>query len=406
MKVTGKQSAQQALAGIRVLDLTQILAGPYCTMLLGDLGADVIKVERPGEGDETHRMGPMIQGGESGSFLMVNRNKRSLALNLKAEEGRRLFLKLAQTADVIVENNRPGKVKELGIDYDTIRAVNPGIIYCSVSGFGQTGPYAHRGGFDIIAQAMTGIMSVTGEEGRPPVKTGIAITDLVAALTALYAILAALIARTHTGEGQFVETSLFEAGLALCVWEAATYFGTSAVPGPLGASHRLAAPYQAFRAQDKFMIVGAASQRTWIKFCEAVERPEWTTDERFQTNADRMRHKEILTELIESHLQSQCASYWLQRLEQFGVPCGPINTFAESLTDPHVEARQMVMDMHHPTVGNFKVLRMGAQLYGTPAREPVPAPLLGQHTREILTEMGLADQQIDHCLAAGVISQS
>ncbi|MDA8335412.1 MAG: CoA transferase [Peptococcaceae bacterium] len=375
------------LEGVRILDLTQILAGPLCTMFLGDLGADVIKIERYPDGDDVRRMIPVIQG-ESGPFLMVNRNKRSVVLDIKSNEGHDIFLELARTADIIVENFRPGVTKQLGIDYDTLKVRNPRLIYCSISAFGQNGPYSQQGGFDIATQAMTGIMSVTGERETPPVKVGIAITDAAAGLTAVYAILAAIIARSHSGLGQYVETSLFDAGLALCVWEAAWYFYAGEVPGPLGSAHRLSAPYQAVRTKDRYIIVAAANQKTWEKFCLAVGKADWLSDSRFLTNSDRMSNKSALIDLIEEHLVTANSDHWLKILQDFGVPCAPILDFGQSLTDLHTLSRNMVLTMNHPALGVIRSLGNPVKFSDYTTALNHHPPVLGEHTNEVLAEMG------------------
>jgi crotonobetainyl-CoA:carnitine CoA-transferase CaiB-like acyl-CoA transferase len=393
------------LEGIRVLDMTQIMAGPYCTMVLGDLGADVTKIERIPGGDDTRRMGPFVNG-ESASFMMINRNKKSVTLNLKDEKGKKIFLDLAKQADIIVENYKPGVVKSLGIDYEVVEGINPGIIYCSISGYGQTGPYSNRGGFDIMAQGMSGLMSMTGEPGGRPVKAGIAMNDISAGVTALYSILAAYIHRLRTGKGQYIDVSLVESGLAWSVWESAAFFGAGIVPTATGSRHRLNAPYQAYRTKDGYVLVGGANQRNWEKFCMGVvEKPEWMEDERFKTTTDRVNHVDELEQLIEEVLIHETTAYWVERLEQFAVPGGPIYTYDQTLSDPHILARNMVEEFEHPVAGRMKTLGIPAKLSKTPGQIRTPAPLYGQHTEEVLKqELNYTDEEIQRMREHGIIS--
>ncbi|MEW9670095.1 CaiB/BaiF CoA transferase family protein [Ammoniphilus sp. 3BR4] len=392
------------LEGMKVLDMTQVMAGPYCTMVLGDLGAEVIKIERIPGGDDTRRMGPFVNG-ESACFMMINRNKKSVTLNLKEEAGKRIFMELAQKADVIIENYRPGVVKSLGIDYEAVSAVNPGIIYCSISGYGQTGPYSHKGGFDIMAQGMSGLMSMTGEPGGRPVKAGIAMNDISAGVTALYSVLAAYIHKQKTGEGQFVDVSLVESGLAWSVWESAAYFGEGTVPQKTGSRHRVSAPYQAYRSRDGYVLVGGANQRNWEKFCmNVVEKPEWIEDPRFREPKDRIRHVDELEACIEEVLIKETTQYWVDLLEKAGVAGGPINTYDQALADPHILARGMVQEFEHPIAGRMKTLGIPAKMSRTPGQIRKPAPLLGQNTDEILSlELGLSEEEIRQLREAKII---
>ena len=393
----------QPLKGYKVIDLTQALAGPYCSMVLADLGADVLKVERPKKGDDARHMGPPFIEGESAAFLAVNRNKKSISLNLQSEEGVDVFKRLTQEADVIIENFRPGVVDRLGIDYESIKELNEKIIYCSISGFGQTGSYKNKGGFDIIAQAFSGIMSVTGEEGRPPVKAGIALTDSVAGITAVYGILAALLQREKTGEGQYLETSLVESALAICTWESAYYFATKQVPKPLGSSHRIAAPYQAFQTKDGYIIIGAANQNLWEVLTKVLNQPDLLKDERFSTNANRVANKVVLREILESELKKNPSKYWLEKFDEAGIPSGPINTFDKILEDPYMEERKMVIEMNHPKSGTVKSLGNPIKFSSFTEVASRPAPLLGEHTEEILLELGFSKEKIKKMQVNGII---
>jgi crotonobetainyl-CoA:carnitine CoA-transferase CaiB-like acyl-CoA transferase len=377
------------LSGIRVLDISQVMAGPYCCMLLGDMGADVIKVEPPGVGDQTRRaMGARLKGEDSYGFLQLNRNKRSLELNLKVAAGQEVLRRLVESADVLVENGRPGTAKRLGIDFDTLHDINPRLVYASISGFGQNGPWAQRPGFDMIAQAMSGVMSVTGHAGQPPVRNSISVADLGSAMMALYAILSALIGRMRSGRGQFIDASLFDAALGLSIWEASDYWGTGVVPGPIGSANRMSVPYQAVRAQDGYFIVGAANQKLWMRFCEILERPDLATDVRFKDNSSRLSNRVALIEEIEKTLVQRSVDHWVDRLLAAGIPAGPINTYAEALSSEHARARELVMHVEHPVEGPLKLLGFPVKLHGTPQQLRRPPPLLGQHTNEILSELG------------------
>ena len=384
-----------ALTGMRVLDLTQVMAGPFCCQLLGDLGADVVKVEPPGVGDQSRRsMGFSMKGEDTAAYLAVNRNKRSVELNLKHDASRAAFHRLAETADVVVENFRPGVTKRLGVDYETLRERNAGLIYASISGFGQTGPYAMRPGFDLIAQGMSGVMSVTGEPGGDPVKCGIPIGDLSAGLFCAVGILSAYVARARTGEGQYIDTSLVEGALALSIWESAELWATGNVPQAFGSAHRLTAPYQALRTKDGHVTVGGNNTRLWTRLCEAVGRPELVDDERFATNADRMANRAELAAELESALAARTTAEWVEALLEAGVPAGPINDYAQVFDDPHIRAREMVVEMEHPVEGTIKGLGIPVKLSGTPGSIRRAAPLLGEHTEEVLAEAGLSAEEI------------
>jgi formyl-CoA transferase len=392
---------KQALSGIKVLDFTQVMAGPFCTMLLGDLGADVIKVEPP-EGDATRKMAGSL-GTESPGYWAVNRNKRGMVLNLKDPRGQEIARALAARADVVVENYRPGVMEAFGLGYADLRVINPALIYASISGFGHTGPYAQKGGFDLVAQGMSGLMSVTGELGAPPAKCGVPITDLGAGLFALQAILAAYIHRLRTGEGQYIDTSLLEAGIALSVWESTQYFSTNEVPEPLGSAHRMFAPYQAIRCADGYITLGAANQRTWERFAQAIGRPDLVSHPDYADNTRRLANRRQLIREIEALTSTRPRSYWLALLDKAGVPCGPLLNYAEVFADPHVQERGMVQEIHHPVGGRVRMLGPAVKLSETPARLSRPSPLYGEHTAEVLREIGYTDRGIEELAKAGVV---
>jgi len=369
---------------MKVVDLTQVMAGPFCTMLLADFGADVIKVEPPGGGDQTrHSWGRSGKGDDGPAFFALNRNKRSVVLDLRTEDGLASFWQLVADADVLVENYRPGVTARLGIDYEAVAAVNPGIIYASISGFGQTGPYANRPGYDLIAQGMSGVMSVTGHPDAPPAKAGVPVADLGSGLFCAYGIAAAYVHKLQTGEGQRIETSLFEAALGLTVWEATEYWASGEVPARTGSSHRMSAPYQAFRTRDGWMTIGANNQRLWGFLCAALGVPELESDERFATNPDRMRRKAELAEVIEGILAEHDTDYWVERLLEGGVPCGPILAYDEVLRDPHTQYREMVQTIPHPVEGSVQTLGFPIKMSRTPAAARRHPPLLGEHQDEV-----------------------
>jgi crotonobetainyl-CoA:carnitine CoA-transferase CaiB-like acyl-CoA transferase len=377
-----------ALDGLRVLDLTQVMAGPYCTMLLADLGADVVKIENPEDGDQTRRSwGYAVQGADSRAFLALNRNKRSVCLDLKSAEGLADFHRLVLTADVVVENFRPGVTKRLGVDYETLSELNPRLIYASVSGFGQTGPYANRPGYDLIAQAMSGVMSITGTPGGVPVKCGLPVGDLGAGMFCAFGIVSAVLSRVHTGRGQQVETSLFEAALAMSVWESTEYWATGEVPQPLGSANRMSAPYQALRTKDGYLTLGANNERLWQRLCTALKVTHLQTDPRFVTNTDRMLNRDDLVVELEKTLVEAETDDWVALLLEVGVPAGPIRDYRQVLDeDPHVKARGMVQEIDHPIEGRVRVLGSPVRMSGTPAQLRRHPPLLGEHTAEVLAE--------------------
>ena len=388
------------LDGMVVLDATQVMAGPYCTMVLCDMGARVIKIEPP-RGDSSRAMAGSV-GTESPAFNAVNRGKLGIVLDLQQEPARDAFRRLARTADVLVENYRPGVMARLGLDYATLARENPRLVYASISGYGQTGPSASKGGFDLVAQGESGIMSVTGEPGGPPVKAGLPLTDLGAGLFALAAILAAVHWRSTSGRGQYIDTSLFEAGIALSVWEATEYF-SGRTPGPLGSAHRMSAPYQAFRCADGYVTVGAANDRTFAKLSALLGHPEWLADPRFATDAERVRNREALAAAIEAVMATGTRADWLTRLAAAGIPSGPINDYAQVFADPQVAARDMVVDVDHPSLGRLHALGSPLKMSATPLNPRRRAPRLGEHTDEVLRQAGIGDEQLREMRAAGAI---
>jgi formyl-CoA transferase len=391
-------TGRAALEGIRVLDVTQVMAGPFCAMQLCDMGADVIKVEPPG-GDSTRRMAG-ASGTDSPGFNAVNRGKRGIVLDLRRPAGQAAFRRLVRTADIVIENYRPGVMRTFGLDYATLADLHPALIYASISGYGQTGPNASKGGFDLIAQGVSGLMSVTGEPGGPPVKVGVPLTDLGAALFALSAILAALHYRNRTGRGQYIDTSLVEAGIALSVWESAQYFAEGVAPAPLGSAHRMFAPYQAIRCSDGYITLGAANDRLFQWTCELLGHPEWITDPAFANDTVRVRNRGALVERIEAITVQQPREYWLAQLDAAGIPCGPINDYAEAFADPQVRARGMVVEVDHPTLGRLQTLGTPVKMSETPPAVRGRAPLLGEHTREVLKQAGLSEEEIADVMAA------
>jgi crotonobetainyl-CoA:carnitine CoA-transferase CaiB-like acyl-CoA transferase len=383
-----------ALAGLRVLELTQVMAGPFCGQVLADMGADVVKVEPP-DGDPTRRsLGFRVRGEDTAAFLAVNRNKRSLVLDLKDDRHRAVFHRLAADADVVLENYRPGVAARLGVDWETLSALNERLVYASVSGFGQTGPYAMRPGYDLIAQGLSGVMSVTGDPGGEPSKCGIPIGDLSAGLFCAVAILSAVVARERTGRGQRIDTSLFECALALSVWETAELWATGRVPEALGSAHRLTAPYQALRTKDGHITVGGNNERLWQKLCEAVGRPDLVADPRFATNDERMAHRPELVAELESALATRGTDAWVAALSEAGVPCGPIHDYRQVFEDEHTQARGMEVRLEHPVEGEVRALGIPVKLSDTPGSIRHAAPLLGAHTAEVLAEAGFTADEI------------
>ena len=386
------KTGRMALEGIRVLDVTQVMAGPFCAMQLCDMGADVIKVEPP-DGDSVRRIGAG-DGRESAPFNALNRGKRGIVLDLKQPAARHVFRRLVGTADILVENYRPGVMRGFGLDYASLAPEYPALIYASISGYGQTGPHASRGGFDLVAQGISGLMSVTGEPGGPPGKVGVPLTDLGAGLFALAAILAALYHRTQSGRGQHIDTSLVEAGVALSVWESAEYFSEGRTPQPMGSAHRMFAPYQAIACADGHITLGTANDRLFVKLCALLDHPEWPADRDYATAALRVRNRASLIARIEAVTSMHPKQYWLDLFEREGIPCGPVNDYAQVFNDPQVRARGMVVDVEHPVLGPMKTLGSPIKMSETPPDATRRAPLLGEHTREVLLEAGCTEEEI------------
>ena len=389
------------LDGITVLDATQVMAGPYCAMLLADMGAKVIKVEPPA-GDSTRAMSG-ARGNDSPPFNAVNRGKRGIVLDLQQPKAREIFTRLARSADIVIENFRPGVMARMGLDYETLSRENPRLIYASISGHGQTGPWATKGGFDLIAQGLSGLMSVTGNANGAPVKVGVPLTDLGAGLFALVGVLAALHYRANTGRGQHVDTSLVDAGLALSVWEATDYFTSGQVPGPLGSAHRMTAPYQAFRCSDGYVTIGAANDRNFAKLARVLGHPEWITDARFAADHLRVQHRAELAALIDEVTAAETRAFWIEQLDQAGVPCGPILDYEDALTTPQALAREMTVDVDHPTLGPLRTLGTPIKMSETPLNPRRRAPLLGEHTDDVLLDAGYSENEIEQLRSIGAV---
>ncbi|WP_236707887.1 CaiB/BaiF CoA transferase family protein [Brevibacillus choshinensis] len=384
----------QALDGIRVLDLSRTLAGPFCTMLLGDMGADIIKVEQPEQGDETRSFTPPTWDGISSYYLASNRNKRSITVDLKSKEGKEIIFSLAKTVDVLVENFRTGTLDQLGLGYEQLKEMNPRLIYCSVSGFGRTGPEKNRAGYDLLLQGYGGLMSITGENGGSPVKVGTSIVDMNAGMFAIYGILSAMIAREKTGKGQFIDVSLLDGQVVLLNYLATSYFATGNPAGRLGTAHPSIVPYQAFAAKDGEIILAIANNRLWEKACQALRWDDLREDPRFCTNDERVAHRELLIRIIQERVSTMERQEIVEKLDGVGVPCGPIHTIDQVLNHPQVLAREMVLEVEHPVVKSLKMPGFPVKLSDTPAQVRRHPPLLGEHTDEVLSELGIDSAQI------------
>ncbi|MCC6715034.1 MAG: CoA transferase [Gammaproteobacteria bacterium] len=392
------------LAHIRVLDLSRVLAGPYCAMVLGDLGAEVIKVERPGSGDDTRHWGPPFVGGESAYYLCCNRNKKSVTINLKSDRGRDYIRGLAAHSDVLIENFLPGTLEEAGLGYEPLHAINPRLVFCSITGFGQDGPYRDVPGYDVLIQAMAGVMSITGDPDGAPMKVGVAISDITSGLFAASAIMAALRARERGGAGERIDISLFDSTLAWLANVGSAYLVTGQVPQRYGNAHATIVPYQAFATREGHIIVAVGNDGQWQRFCAAVGRPDLAADDRFRTNPLRVRHRAVLIPLLEEVLAARPASAWLSRLAEAEVPSGPVNTLDRAFADPQVQARRMVMEVSHPTIGPLRMVGSPIRLGMNDGAGASPPPMLGQHTAEVLHRvLGLSAADIDAARAAGAI---
>lgn len=388
------------LKGMRVLDLSHVMAGPVCGLMLADMGAEVIKIEKLEGGDDTRRMLPPDINGEPAAFMMMNRNKRGLALDLKNPQGKEVLRRLVAKADVLIENYRHDTMERLALGYEALKAINQGLIYCEISGFGRTGPWAEQGGFDLVAQGMSGLMSITGEgPGRAPVKVGAPVTDITAGILAAMGVCAAYAHKLKTGEGQRVDTSLFEAGITHTYWQSAIAFATGVSPGPLGSAHPLSAPYQAFETKDGWINLGASNQKLWLKFVELLDDPELAADPRFKDNAGRMGNLPALVDALAPHFKKRTTAEWLALLEKAGVPAGPVLSIREMHAHPQTIAREMVPELDHPVAGKVQTIGLPVKFSKTPGKVAAPAPLHGQHTREILVEIGYSNAEIDGLIA-------
>ncbi len=384
----------QALEGIKVLDLSRTLAGPFSTMMLGDMGADIIKVEQPGSGDETRRFTPPTWDGESCYYLSSNRNKRSITIDLKSSVGKEIIYKLVKEADVLVENFRTGTMEALGFGYEQLKEMNPRLIFCSISGFGRTGPEKNRPGYDLLLQGFSGVMSITGDPDRPPVKVGTSTVDINTGMFAAYAMITALFAREKSGKGQFIDVSLLDGQLAILNYLGTNFFATGKPAQRFGSGHPTIVPYQAFQAKDMDIILAVANDRLWQKCCKGFGWNDLLEDSKFKINDDRVANRELLVGIINERLSQLESKEIFDLMEQAGVPCGPIHTVEQILTHPHVQAREMILEIDHPVVKNLKVPGFPVKFSETPAQLKKHPPLLGEHTDEILMELGYSEKEI------------
>ena len=393
-----------SLKGIRVLELAQIMAGPTCGLLLADLGAEVIKIEKTPFGDDTRNFLPPDIKGESAAFMMMNRNKKGIVLNLKDKDGIEIFKRMIKNSDVVLENFRKGTLDKLGVGYDVISKINPKIILCEISGYGRTGPYADKGGFDLVAQGMSGLMSITGEsKEKPPMKVGAPITDITAGLLAASGILAAIIHRNKTGEGQKVDTSLFEAGIVHTYWQSAIAGATGESPGPLGSAHPLTAPYQAFKTKDKWITIGASNQNTWLKLIKAIDREDLQENEKFSSNLNRKKNLTELVEILTIELSKKTSLEWLKIFDDNGFPCGPINSITDMFKDPQTIDRQMIVEVDNKKAGKSKAVGMPIKFSKSKTEKSKGAPNLGEHTKEIMINFGYKEKEIEDFYSRKII---
>jgi crotonobetainyl-CoA:carnitine CoA-transferase CaiB-like acyl-CoA transferase len=391
---------------MRVIELAHIMSGPVCGMMLADMGADVIKVEKTPDGDDSRRFAPVLECGESASFMIVNRNKRGIGINLKTEGGRAVLARLLKDADVVTENYRGGTMEKFGLGYEELRKLNPGLIYCCISGFGRTGPYADKGGFDLIAQGMSGLMSMTGEEGRPPIKAGSPVADINAGILAALGIAAAYAEKLRTGLGQVVDTSLFEAGLQQMYWPAANYFGNGTILPKMGSANSTSTPYQAFRSRDGWINIGAANQANYQRLVEVLEMPELATDARFVTNQNRMANRDALVALLTERLQTRTTDEWMALFDVAGLPAGPVLEIPDALSHPQALARDMIVETEHPAAGTVKGIGLPIRFSNGKSDTCLPAPMLGQHTRDVLMEIGYSAEEVDALVRANAVLAS
>ncbi|MDB5942219.1 MAG: formyl-coenzyme transferase (Formyl-CoA transferase)-like protein [Ramlibacter sp.] len=394
------------LAGVKVLDICQVMAGPFACMLLADLGADVIKVEPPGGGDQTRgAMGFRMKGDDSLGFLNMNRNKRSVTLNLKSQAGKAVLLRLVEEADILIENYRPGAMKRLGLGYEALSQINPRLVYTSISGFGQTGPWADRPGFDLMAQAMSGVMSVTGYPGGKPVKAGVPVADIGCALFAVYGTLSAYIGAKNSGQGQHVDAALFDSAMAFSIWDICDYWGTGVEPQPLGTSNKMTAPYQAMACSDGYFVMGANNQKLWHKLCTLLGRPELLEDERFLTISLRLANRPALEQELERSFRQETKDHWVSTLLEAGIPAGPILSYPEAFGSDHAKARNMRMEIDHPVEGKVPNIGFPVKMSGTPQQVRRHPPLLGEHNDEVLAELGIGPDERARLEAGGAFAQ-
>ena len=393
------------IKGVKVLELAQIMAGPTCGLMLADLGAEVIKIEKIPGGDDTRRFVPPDIKGEASAFMMMNRNKKGIAINLKEKDGIKIFKSMVKTSDVVIENYRKGTMNKLGIGYDELKKINPKIILCEISGYGRTGPYSEKGGFDLVAQGMSGLMSITGESReKPPMKVGAPLTDITAGILGATGVLAALINRNKTGLGQRVDTSLYEAGIIHTYWQSAIAVATGNSPGPLGSAHPLTAPYQAFKTKDSWITVGASNQNTWLKLIKAINKEELQENSKFNNNDNRMQNLNELVEVIQTELQKKTSQDWIKIFDKAELPCGPINSITDMHKDTHTLFRKMIIEVENKTAGKSKAIGMPIKFSETNDEQSKGAPVFGEHTDIILKDFGYTSQQIEEFKSKGIVA--